>query len=233
MFGGFYTVRFQLGEGVGRSVMYAHAGKLLGGNSAFAHIGTYEPVGDEIAIEVSTVRHNPNPNYRAMAGTDDATLFARGRADGEALSLPGPVGELPNVPFQSVMTSVEEQPIPIAGGVGEGGAVNELYSIHLRTLDGIDGGLTGVMLSATAAFWAATPSSIISAPTPARMAAGRARSSTRSTRRPGAKTPCSAAMRSASALPASATKRAPRSATALAGKRSLRLAAVLKLMRRA
>jgi len=146
VFGGFYTVRFQLGEAVGRSVMYAHAGKLLGGNSAFAHIGTYEPVGDEIAIEVSTVRHNPDPNYRAMAGTDDATLLARGRADGELYRFQGRLRELPDVPFQSVMTPVEEQPIPIAGGVGEGGAVDGLYSIHLRTLDGIDGGLTGVML---------------------------------------------------------------------------------------
>ena len=40
----------------------------------------------------------------------------------------------------------EEQPPPIAGGVGESGAVNGLYSIRLRLLDGIDGGLTGVML---------------------------------------------------------------------------------------
>jgi hypothetical protein len=44
------------------------------------------------------------------------------------------------------MTPVEEQPLPIAGGVGEGGAVNGLYSIQLRMLDGIDGGLNGVML---------------------------------------------------------------------------------------
>ena len=33
-----------------------------------------------------------------------------------------------------------------SSGVGEGGAVDGLYSIHLRTLDGVDGGLTGVML---------------------------------------------------------------------------------------
>ena len=51
LFGGFYTVRFQLGEAVGRSVMYACAGKMLGGNSAFAHIGTYEDLGGEVAIE--------------------------------------------------------------------------------------------------------------------------------------------------------------------------------------
>ena len=84
LFGGFFKVRFSLNDAVGRSVMYARAGKMLGGNSAFAHIGTYEEDGDEIAIEIKTVRHNPDPNYRAMAGTDDATLLARGRADGVA-----------------------------------------------------------------------------------------------------------------------------------------------------
>ena len=68
MFRGFYTVRFQLGQAQGRSVMYVRNGKMLGGNSAFAHIGTYEEIGDEIAIVINTVRHNADPNYPAMAG---------------------------------------------------------------------------------------------------------------------------------------------------------------------
>lgn len=146
MLEGFYTVRFQLGDAVGRSVMYVRAGRLLGGNSAFAHIGSYEQIGDEVAIEVNTVRHNPDPNYRAMAGTDDATLFARGKPDGRLYRFQGRLRELPNVPFQSVMTPVAEQPLPVAGKVGEGGVVDGLYSIHLRALDGVDGKLTGVML---------------------------------------------------------------------------------------
>src|SRR5436305_12273262 len=133
-------------EAWGHRVMYAHAGKLIGGNSAFAHIGTYEENGDEIDIEVKTVRHNPDPNYRAMAGTDDATLIAKGRADGELYRFRGALKELPGAVFQSVMTPVQEEAVPIAGGVGEGGIVNGLYSIHLRMLDGVDGGLTGVML---------------------------------------------------------------------------------------
>ena len=146
MFGGFYTVRFQLGDAIGRSVMYVGGGKLLGGNSAFAHIGTYEDEGQEIVIEVSTIRHNPDPNYKAMAGTDDATLLARGKADGNLYRFEGRLRELPDVPFRLVMTPVEEQPIPIAGGVGEGGIVDGLYSLRLKLLDGVDGGLTGVML---------------------------------------------------------------------------------------
>jgi hypothetical protein len=146
VFGGFYKVWFQLGDAVGRSVMHVGGGKMLGGNSAFAHIGSYQEIGDEIAIEVQTVRHNPDPNYRAMAGTDDATLLARGRADGNQFRFWGALRELPGVAFQSLMTPLEQEIMPIAGGVSEGGIANGLYSIHLRMLDGVDGGLTGVML---------------------------------------------------------------------------------------
>jgi len=146
VFGGFYKVRFQLGEAVGRSVMYVRDGKMLGGNSAFAHIGSYEEIGDEIDIEVKTVRHNPDPNFRAMAGTDDATLLARGRTDGGNVRFRGALRELPGVVFQSVMIPIEDEAMPIAGSVGERGIVNGLYSIHIRLLDGVDGGLTGVML---------------------------------------------------------------------------------------
>jgi hypothetical protein len=146
VFEGFYKVRFQLGAAVGRSVMYARDGRMLGGNSAFAHIGTYQKRGDEVDIVVQTVRHNPDPNYRAMAGTDDATLLATGRADGSLYRFEGGLKELPGVDFHSVMTPIEQDAVPIAGGVGEGGAVNGLYSIHIRMLDGVEGGLTGVML---------------------------------------------------------------------------------------
>ena len=146
MFEGFYKVRFQLGEAVGRSVMYVRNGRMLGGNSAFAHIGSYEKSDDGIAIEVKTVRHNPDPSYRAMAGTDDATLLARGGADGALYRFEGGLKELPGVRFQSVMTPIEDEASPIAGGVGEDGIINGLYSIHLRMLDGVEGGLTGVML---------------------------------------------------------------------------------------
>jgi hypothetical protein len=146
LFEGFYKVRFQLGAAVGRSVMYVRDGRMLGGNSAFAHIGTYEKSDDFVDIVVQTVRHNPDPNYRAMAGTDDATLLAKGRADGNLYRFEGGLKELPGVAFHSVMTPIEQDAVPIAGGVGEGGVVNGLYSIHIRMLDGIDGGLTGVML---------------------------------------------------------------------------------------
>src|SRR5262249_22351915 len=134
------------GEAIGRSVMHVGDGRMLGGNSAFAHIGTYEEAGEEVAIVIKTVRHNPDPNYRAMAGTDDATLLAKGWPDGDLYRFKGERKEFAGVPFQSVMMPIREDEVPIAGGVGEGGIPDGLYSIHLRMLDGIEGGLTGVML---------------------------------------------------------------------------------------
>jgi hypothetical protein len=143
---GFYKVQFSVNDAVGRSVMYAHGGRMLGGNSAFAHVGTYQQDGGEVVTEIKTIRHNADPVYRALAGTDDATLRARGRPDGEMFRFEGSLVELPGAVFRSVMTPIEDEGVPEAGAVGEGGIVNGLYSIHIRMLDGIDGGLTGVML---------------------------------------------------------------------------------------
>lgn len=48
--------------------MHAGNGKMLGGNSAFAHIGTYVETGEGVEVVINTARHNPDPNYRAMVG---------------------------------------------------------------------------------------------------------------------------------------------------------------------
>ena len=143
---GFYKVRFELNGAAGRSVMYMHGGRMLGGNSVFAHIGTYDETDGVFTTEIKTVRHNDDMNYRSLAGTDDATLRARGTAHGDILRFECAVVELPGSVFRSVMTPIDEEIMPIAGAMGEGGIVNGLYSIRIKTLDGVEGGLTGVML---------------------------------------------------------------------------------------
>lgn len=146
MFGGFYTSRFQLGPVPGRGVMYARDGKMLGGSSAFAHIGHYQENRDEVAIVIRTSRHNPDTTYAAMAGTDEATLRACGRGDSGCYHFAGELDELPGVPFRSTLTPVVEQPSPPCSRPDGAGIVNGLYSIHIRLLDGLGGGLSGVVL---------------------------------------------------------------------------------------
>jgi hypothetical protein len=48
--------------------------------------------------------------------------------------------------MHAVMTSLDNECLPPPGKIGSGGIGNGLYAVRIRALDGIDGGLTGVML---------------------------------------------------------------------------------------
>ena len=54
MLDGLYKVEYGVNDAFGRSIMCMHGGKLLGGNSAFAHLGTYRQRDDGIAAELIT-----------------------------------------------------------------------------------------------------------------------------------------------------------------------------------
>jgi hypothetical protein len=144
---GLYKVEYGVNDAFGRSVMCMHAGKLLGGNSAFAHLGTYREEGNgEIAAELITERHNDDPYYKPLMGADVAAIKVRGRLEGRKLRFEGSAAPAPGAVFWAELTRLEEEAVAAVGAVGPGGIVNGLYSIHIRTLDGIDGGLSGVML---------------------------------------------------------------------------------------
>lgn len=146
MLEGFYKVRFQVDDAVGQSVMYAHGGSMLGGNSAFAHYGTYSENDGVVISEITIHRHNDDSNYQSLLGSDVATIDVRGCADGDIYRFEGGSPQMPGAVFRSVMTPISDRIVAPADAVGEGGIVNGLYSIHIRMLDGVAGGLTGVML---------------------------------------------------------------------------------------
>jgi hypothetical protein len=145
---GLYKSEYWVGDRVGRSVMCVRAGQLLGGNSAFAHIGTYVTRDGETAAEIETRRHNEDPNYRPFIGQDVGTISLKGRKTGDGQYLfEGTSPQLPaGAIFRTRLWTIDSETAPVAGAVGPDGIVNGLYSIHIRTLDGIDGGLTGVSL---------------------------------------------------------------------------------------
>jgi hypothetical protein len=143
---GFYKVRFQVDDAVGQSVMYVHGGSMLGGNSAFAHYGSYQEVDGVVTSEITSHRHNQDPGYKSLLGADIATINVRGMADGDVYRFEGTSPQMPGAVFRSVMTPIEDEISPAVGAAGEGGILNGLYSVHIRLLDGVDGGLTGVML---------------------------------------------------------------------------------------
>lgn len=143
---GLYKCEYWVDEAVGRSVMYVHAGHMLGGNSAFAHIGTYETRAGETSAEIESRRFNNDPNYSSLLGQDVATISVTGRKVDGLYLFDGGSPQMPGAKFRAQLTTIDGETAPVAGAVGEGGIANGLYSIHIRTLDGIDSGLTGVML---------------------------------------------------------------------------------------
>ena len=146
MLQGLYKVEMHTVHGSRRGVLYCHDGSMMGGNSAFAFIGTYLESGGEVSVDISTMRHYEDPNFQPLFKTDRITLSLKGRRQGEQYFFEGGSPQLPGVTFNSVMTPISEAAaLPAAAG-GAGGIANGLYSIHIRMLDGIDGGNTGVMV---------------------------------------------------------------------------------------
>jgi len=143
---GLYKVEYGINDAFGRSVMCMHAGKMLGGNSAFAHLGSYRECDGEIVADIITERHNDDPHFKPLMGADVAAIHVRGGAKGGRIRLEGTAAPVPGGLFWAELTRLDDEALPPVGAVGQGGIVNGLYSIQIRTLDGVEGGLSGVML---------------------------------------------------------------------------------------
>jgi T3SS negative regulator,GrlR len=103
---GLYKVEFHTVHGTGTGVIYASSGKLRGGNSGFAFIGSYTGKGEEIHVKVSTQRHHDDPALKPLFGTDMITLTLKGTADGDMVDFEGAALQLPGVAFKAVLTRI-------------------------------------------------------------------------------------------------------------------------------
>jgi hypothetical protein len=147
MLKGLYKAEMHTTLGSRRSVLYVYDGKMMGGNSALAFIGTYQESGSgEVLVDISTLRHNDDPNFQPLFKVDEITLTLRGRQRGEQYHLEGGSTQLPGVACKLVMTPISEEAAPPLLLAGKGDIKSGLYSIHIRMLDGLDGGDTGVLV---------------------------------------------------------------------------------------
>ncbi|KIU43403.1 MULTISPECIES: GrlR family regulatory protein [Bradyrhizobium] len=105
---GLYKLEFHTVHGTGAGVLYATNGKLRGGNSAFAFVGNYADRDDGIHVKVSTQRHNPDPAFRPLFGTDAITLMLKGTADGDLVDFEGEALQRPGVSFKAVLTRIAD-----------------------------------------------------------------------------------------------------------------------------
>jgi hypothetical protein len=103
---GFYKVEFHTVHGTGTGVIYAINGKLRGGNSAFAFIGNYAARDHGIHVKVTTQRHNPDPAFKPLFGTDMITLTLKGADNGDMVDFEGSALQLPGVSFKATLTRI-------------------------------------------------------------------------------------------------------------------------------
>ncbi|AHY49661.1 GrlR family regulatory protein [Bradyrhizobium japonicum] len=105
---GLYKVNFHTVHGTGCGVVYVTDGKMRGGNSAFAFIGTYVGEGDTIKVKISTQRYNDDPSFKPLFGHDRITLTLAGREDGDTAEFEGSALQVPGVAFRAVLSRISD-----------------------------------------------------------------------------------------------------------------------------
>ena len=113
MLEGLYKVEMRTVHGSRRGIIYVRDGKMLGGSSAFVFLGTYrESANGEIVADISTLRHNDDPNFQPLLKTDKVTLALKGKQQGDQYYFEGDSPQLPGVAFYWVMTPISEEAAP-------------------------------------------------------------------------------------------------------------------------
>ena len=72
----------------------------------FAFIGNYTRKGDEIHVKISTLRHNPDPGFKPLFGTDMITLTLKGTENGDMVDFEGTALQMPCLAFKAVLTRI-------------------------------------------------------------------------------------------------------------------------------
>ncbi|OCK59490.1 hypothetical protein [Bradyrhizobium sp. LMTR 3] len=147
MLQGLYKFRFTTARGTGSGVMFATSGgRLYGGDSGSSFVGHFTEADGIVSCEVTMSRHYHDPKYVPMFEVEHAVMNFRGVLRGEEFHFEGGSVALPGIHFTTVLSPIDDTDAPPPGAVGADGIGNGLYSIHIRMLDGIDAGNTGVMM---------------------------------------------------------------------------------------
>lgn len=104
MLQGLYKVEFETPRRKASGVVFVDQGKLHGGSSAFAYIGSVEQTGQSIAGVVAVRRHTHDPNLPSVFGIDDVRIQFHGSSIGDFAQIEGTAVETPAMPFKAVLT---------------------------------------------------------------------------------------------------------------------------------
>jgi hypothetical protein len=108
MLQGLYKVEFETPRRKAVGIIFANDGKLHGGNSAFAYIGSFKQEGNTISGVVTGMRHTHDPNHPSVFGIDRVRIDFHGVEKGKFASVEGTAAEVPSLGFKALLTRISD-----------------------------------------------------------------------------------------------------------------------------
>jgi hypothetical protein len=97
---GLYRVTFGTPLGAGFGVAHLADGKLHGGDSMMAYVGTYSDEGGAFTAQVHAFQHSTVPGMAPVLGTTNAQLSVSGTVNGQAVNGSGTSPQAPGLTLQ-------------------------------------------------------------------------------------------------------------------------------------
>lgn len=108
MLDGLYKVEFETPRRKAVGIIFARDGKLHGGSSSFAYVGSYEQDGHKITGVVNARLHTSDPNHPSVFGLNDVKIDFRGFVKDNFASVEGTAAEAPSVVLKAFLTRLSD-----------------------------------------------------------------------------------------------------------------------------
>lgn len=97
---GLYRVSFRTPQGQGTGVASLQKGKLRGGDSMMAYVGSYNEAKGSFEADVRVYQHSQVPGMTSAIGVNEADLHISGTVQGSNVSGTGQAPQVPGVVLQ-------------------------------------------------------------------------------------------------------------------------------------
>ena len=108
MLQGLYKVEYETPRRKSVGIIFAGDGRLHGGNSTFAYVGSYRQTGNTISGVITTQRHTEDPDYKPVFGIDVVRIDFQGVEKGDYASNEGTAAEFPSLAFRALLTRISD-----------------------------------------------------------------------------------------------------------------------------
>lgn len=105
---GLYVIRFQTPYGAGAGVANLNDGKLRGGDSMMAYVGSFHLSNGALAAEVRAYKHTSVPGMSSVFGVDEVDITLNGTVSGGNATLVGTSPQAPGVQLQVTMQRLHD-----------------------------------------------------------------------------------------------------------------------------